>query len=107
MNNFYSADYLKKINTSRSFIMGIAMCAIMLFHQPFIYDYSTTVFHLFGHWGVDIFFFISGIGISLSLQKNTIQQYFKNRIIRIFPAYLTVVFIWTLLSIWMNINGGG
>jgi peptidoglycan/LPS O-acetylase OafA/YrhL len=83
--------------------MGMAMCAIMLFHQSFIYGYLPEGFHIFGHWGVDIFLFLSGIGIAQSLQRNPTRQYFKNRLVRICPTYLTVVFIWTCLTFF----GGG
>jgi peptidoglycan/LPS O-acetylase OafA/YrhL len=83
--------------------MGIAMCSIMLFHQYFVGGYLSSCFHLIGHWGVDIFLFLSGMGIAQSLQHNSTRQYFKNRFIRIFPTYLTVVFVWTCLSFF----GGG
>lgn len=79
------------LSKNRTFIMGCAMIAIMLFHQSFINDnFIATIFHLFGHWGVDIFLLISGFGIVNSLRKNTTKQYYKNRINRIVPACLFV-----------------
>lgn len=47
-----------------------------------------------GLWGVEVFLFLSGVGISNSLDKNTTKTYFRNRFLRIIP----VVFVVELLS---------
>lgn len=79
------------VSSNRTFIMGCAMGAILLFHQPFFSDNLLTgFFHIFGHWGVDLFLFISGMGIVNSLSKNTLKQYYTNRIIRIIPSCFIV-----------------
>ena len=82
--------------------MGCAMIAIMLFHQPFFYDnYVVTFFHLFGHWGVDVFLLVSGFGVVNSLCKNTTKQYYKNRVNRIVP---TCIFVGLCKCILMQIG---
>lgn len=91
MNSVFKEPFNDLLSKNRTFIMGCAMIAIMLFHQPFFYDnYVVTFFHLFGHWGVDVFLLVSGFGVINSLQKNTIKQYFKNRINRLVPPCIFV-----------------
>lgn len=76
----------KIISDNRTFIMGVAMLAVMLFHQPWFHDHGVDTFFLYyGSWGVDFFLFVSGFGIAHSLEKNTIGTYFRNRIVRILP----------------------
>ena len=81
------------IGKSRGFIMGIAMIAVMLFHQHFVHDFPLSVLQHTGHWGVDVFLFVSGYGVAHSilskknyLSKQEIARFYLRRIIRIFPA---------------------
>lgn len=91
MNSVFKESFNDLLSKNRTFIMGCAMIAIMLFHQSFFRgNLFVTAFHLFGHWGVDIFLLISGFGVVNSLRKNTTKQYYKNRINRIVPACLFV-----------------
>lgn len=71
-------------------LMGLSMLAIMLFHQWFFKSnpFPFNVFHNFGHWGVDIFLFLSGMGLTRSLQRNSISTYYKRRFFRIVPSCL-------------------
>ena len=83
--------YIERIYKSRSFIMGVAMLTIMLFHQRFIgsNEYLFMMpFIKFGHWGVDIFFFLSGIGIVFSLAKYDLKTFCKRRLLRLIPSCL-------------------
>jgi peptidoglycan/LPS O-acetylase OafA/YrhL len=73
----------------RSMIMGLSILSILLFHQHwFEGGYLWKFFHYWGHFGVDVFFFVSGFGIYYSIQKNTILRYYENRIIRLLPVCL-------------------
>lgn len=67
-----------------------------MFHSPSkILNYFPNglygTFISYGYLGVDLFLFISAIGLCYSLDKNTIDQYFKNRIFRILPTFLLVL----------------
>jgi peptidoglycan/LPS O-acetylase OafA/YrhL len=87
--------------------MGIGIIWIMLLHGyqvgltfsgERILQYIDT-FTSFGSTGVDIFLFVSGIGLyySYSKEQDTIA-FFKKRALRIFPSYfliVTVYWIWT------------
>ncbi|MDR2583302.1 MAG: acyltransferase [Fibromonadaceae bacterium] len=52
----------------------------------------------FGHFGVDIFFIISGFIIAYMVSKNT-EYFFIKRIIRIVPLYFLVTIVITLAAI--------
>ena len=77
-----------QISECRNSIMGVPILSIMLFHQYFISMIPFNFFHKFGYWGVDIFLFISGMGLVNSLKKNTKKDYYKRRFIRIIPSCL-------------------
>lgn len=81
----------QEISNNRSFLMGIAMLSIMLFHQGWIWGWNPffAFFHFFGNWGVDIFFFVSGFGLYYSLDKDdNIASFYKRRLIRMLPICL-------------------
>lgn len=81
----------QEISNNRSFLMGIAMLSIMLFHQGWIWGWNPffAFFHFFGNWGVDIFFFVSGFGLYYSLNKDgNIASFYKRRLIRMLPICL-------------------
>lgn len=68
--------------------MGIAMLAILLFHQKFIRGNPILdFFNNYGHWGVQIFIFVSGFGIWYALNKSgTVRSFYIRRVWRIMPA---------------------
>lgn len=68
--------------------MGLAMIAILLFHQEFIKGNPILdFFNHYGHWGVQIFIFVSGFGIWYALDKpGTIPSFYIRRLWRIMPA---------------------
>ena len=62
------------------------MILIMLFHQYFTRIFPFNFFHNFGHWGVDIFLFLSGMGMVKSLNINSLGVFYKRRFLRLFPS---------------------
>lgn len=51
-----------------------------------------------GYGGVDVFLFLSGIGIYLSLNKDfNIKSFYKKRILRILPAYMPMFFLFSVI----------
>lgn len=67
--------------------MGIAILMVIFYHQRWLYGGGFSWFHRYGEFGVDIFVFLSGIGIWHSLEKNNLLTYSKNRINRLlFPC---------------------
>lgn len=86
--------YFESLSSNRTFIMGCSIISIMLFHNFFFANCYYSPFHRVGHWGVDMFMFISGYGIAFSLDKHPLQVYFTRRFIRLFPSCL----IWGISS---------
>lgn len=86
MQNNYPLSFFKDISQHRTAIMGISMLSIMLFHQYFTSVFPFNIFHNFGHWGVDLFLFLSGMGLVNSLKRNSLKVYYQRRFFRLAPA---------------------
>lgn len=85
------------ISQNRTFLMGLSMIAIILFHCNFaVIPGITAIVNKFGLWGVDIFLFLSGFGCSYALNKNQCGEFWKRRVFRLLPTCLfvgTVVYV--------------
>ncbi|MBQ0073265.1 MAG: acyltransferase [Prevotella sp.] len=91
---------LSKISQYRSELMGFAIIIVMLFH---VYLPMSDAFYglkRMGNVGVDVFFFLSGIGLWYSWSKKAqspqrnirkdLLNFYYNRALRIYPAWLLV-----------------
>lgn len=90
----------------RSALMGIAMLLVVWHHLPMGVP-STIVNTLKGHagWGVDIFLFLSGIGLYYSAHKEfTLKSYYIKRFIRIFPIYALIILCTDLITGHFNLS---
>jgi peptidoglycan/LPS O-acetylase OafA/YrhL len=96
--HLYSLDYLR----------GFGAIVVSLFHFTDKADYLTDT-NLFkqlcsiGHYGVEIFFIISGVVIPYSMHKGKYHitnffTFFKKRLIRIEPPYLICLVLALLLN---------
>lgn len=65
--------------------MGLSMIFIIMSHQPFLLSVPFKIFHFLGHFGVDAFFFLSGLGCYYSLNKRKTIDFYKRRLIRLIP----------------------
>lgn len=94
----------RDVLSCRNEIFGFAAIWIILFH---IYDnigfihfrYSFLFGSIFsvGNCGVDIFLFLSAIGLRRSMEKNDVKTFYKNRFLRIAMPYLITAipyFVW-------------
>ena len=82
---------LGKISKYRGELMGFAIIIVMLFHVNL--SQSSPFFGLrrMGNLGVDIFFFLSGIGLWYSWTKQQdYKRFYLNRAMRIYPAWLII-----------------
>lgn len=87
---------------------ALAMIAIMLYHQYFTFNPLLDSFHYFGHWGVDVFFFLSGFCLYFSLERSrSASLFYRKRIVRIFPAAIIggcLVYCWKESSAYTYIH---
>lgn len=95
---------LNYINESRNILLGIATIMIVLFHSPSLnfnnilgYNLSSNILNFIRkicNIGVDIFLFLSGIGLYFSYSKNNIKQFYKNRFKKIIPPVIIFMCIY-------------
>ena len=80
---------LANISRYRGELMGAAMLFIILFHVGLSRGDPFYGLRRCGNVGVDIFLFLSGIGLWFSWTKHpSVSQFFKRRYLRIYPAWL-------------------
>lgn len=84
----------------RSALMGFALIWVMLYHLCGQGDCQTIykAFLAIGHAGVDMFFFLSGLGLTYSYYERLksladIKVYYWKRFLRIIPTYYLVILI--------------
>ncbi len=87
------------ISNYRSFIMGIAILWVAWFHTDLEISVPGLSFlREVGYGGVDIFFFLSGIGACFSLTRNPdTVAFIKNRAKRILPSYYPFIIVWLVM----------
>lgn len=88
------------ISKYRTQLMGIAALMVIILHAwtpindnlSYI-GYLEGLFREFGNYGVDIFFFLSGLGCFYSIKKNSTKEFYKHRFKRIIIPFLLVSII--------------
>lgn len=82
---------LANISRFRGALMGIAMLIIILFHVDLARSDMFFGLRRMGNLGVDMFLFLSGIGLWFSWMKTPRYKHFYfRRLIRIYPAWLII-----------------
>ena len=84
------------LSQCRGELMGLALLWIMLFHTYALAPIPVAPIEWLksvGFAGVDVFIFLSALGLSLSLQRReqTMGDYLSRRFVRILPTYWLVV----------------
>lgn len=76
----------------RAKLMGIAILAIIACHLFQLYTMMPWI--RFGSIGVEIFFFLSGMGLVFSIRRNgNVLQFYGRRALRILPSYYIVLLL--------------
>lgn len=108
----------KLISKYRGAIMGLSALMILFFHEwvalfeayPKIYDVE-RYFKKVGFVGVDIFLFLSGIGLTFSIAKTSLGKFYYHRIKRIIIPFVVIAVFrlilekWPIDTFWKNISG--
>lgn len=82
---------LSNISRFRGELMGAAMLFIILFHVDLARWDTFYGLRRMGNLGVDIFLFLSGVGLWFSWTKTpSFKHFYFRRFIRIFPAWLII-----------------
>lgn len=65
------------------------------------FDALGLLFSYFGHYGVDVFVFLSSYGLYHSCRNKKLQywQFVKNRVSKLYPAFFLAVFLFLALNI--------
>lgn len=88
---------LNIISKERTSLMGLAIIGIMFFHMSLNLSTFPILFKIkaLGNIGVDIFLFLSAIGLYYSCQKSyDIKKFYQKRILRIIPATIICLVPW-------------
>lgn len=82
---------LQNISRYRGELMGAAMLFIMLFHVELARSDLFFGLRRMGNIGVDMFLFLSGVGLWFSWMKNpSYRHFYTRRLVRIYPTWLIV-----------------
>ena len=97
---------IRDISVYRSELMGWSILWIMMLHFTFNQINLLGFIAQYGFAGVDIFMLVSGLGMYFSLnQHNNIMQFYKKRLLRIFPTYYLLGILSSLLLYHDSIEG--
>lgn len=90
-------NYIEFLFSNKKLLSGIAILMVLFYHCPWV-TLTMKILSYSGFLGVDIFFLFTGFGLCYSIQKNDIGSFYKRRLYRIFPMFLILAIITTLLS---------
>lgn len=104
---------LANISRFRGELMGAAMLFIILFHVALPREDAFFGLRRMGNVGVDMFLFLSGIGLWFSWMKNpSAKHFFIRRYLRIYPTWLIIACLFYIPSFqggstwnWINLFG--
>lgn len=86
---------LANISRFRGELMGMAMLFIILFHVSLPREDLFFGLRRMGNIGVDIFLFLSGIGLWFSWTKTpSAKHFFAHRYLRIYPAWFIIALLY-------------
>ena len=82
---------LGDVSRYRGELMGAAIVFIILFHVPLARGDAFFGLRRCGNIGVDMFLFLSGVGLWYSwVRTPSFRQFYKRRLLRIFPTWLVI-----------------
>lgn len=98
-----SLDLISKYRTE---LMGVAMLMVFFSHLPI--PIHNPIWHFFqwnGHFGVDVFVLLSGMGLFFSFHKdNCLKNFYTKRLIRILPFYFFINILFLLTPEYVGDN---
>ena len=102
---------IELLNKYRVPLMGFSALWILFFHlwRPVLFNikYISTIeklLKIIGYYGVDIFFFLSGIGLTYSIAKTNVWGFYYKRIKRIILPFIIMSLILKIYNNWSFIE---
>ncbi len=84
----------KNIMKYRNFLYGLMAVWIVFFHIHDMIrvpkDGALAGFLHLGNIGVDVFLFLSAVGLSYSIEKNSLKEFYKNRFLRLVVPFMII-----------------
>jgi peptidoglycan/LPS O-acetylase OafA/YrhL len=103
INGYLNVDLKSRISKYRQPLMGFAILWIFMLHSGKTGNIFYDAIRVYGWAGVDIFFFLSAIGLCYSLSRdNNIFNFYGKRIKRILPTWIFVLIIVHLAGLVCN-----
>lgn len=87
----YRINLSEYISRQRLGLMALAIALVVVYHYKCWvggFPWYIGMILQWGFIGVDIFFLLSGFGLTYSFQKNSTSRFYKNRLLKILPCYL-------------------
>ena len=87
-------NLVSKISENRVLLMALAIIFVVIYHfKCWIggFPWYIGIIIKYGYIGVDIFFFLSGFGLTYSFQKNNIWVYFSTSYVFSFICFSFMV----------------
>lgn len=79
------------ISSFRTELMGVATLLVLLYHGNFFGSQIGRAIAAEGQVGVEMFLFLSGVGLYFSMRKNeNVFVFYRHRFMRIIPSYLII-----------------
>lgn len=96
---------LDNISRYRGELMGAAMLFVILFHVGLERSDSFYGLRRMGNVGVDMFLFLSGIGLWFSwTKKPSVKHFFYKRFVRVYPAWLIMACLYYIPDFINNVG---
>ncbi len=101
-------DILALVSKYRKAIMGAAALYVLFFHEyitlltpetPFFYDVERYL-KRFGFMGVDVFFLLSGMGLTYAIAKSGVGRFYYRRFKRIIIPFLLIGILRAVTAHW-------
>lgn len=93
-------NFMAKLSKYRGQVMGVCILGVLLGHSAMSVNSTLINIVRVPYWVVDIFFFLSGVGVYTSLLKDSDPlRFYKRRLKRIYPAYLPVALIYCAMTL--------
>ena len=104
-------DILSLISKHRSALMGFAALCIFVFHEYIAIGNESSKLYIIqelvaarGYVGVDIFFLLSGMGLTYSVRKTNTAMFYYKRLRRVFFPFAAVGFCYLIARQWSVID---